>query len=72
MSAASGLLAAVSAASDLAVRHTSHSSGPQGLLGWVVVAVAVAVDLFVVGLCARYFFSPGETSPEHIKRRILK
>lgn len=72
MSTASGLIAAVSAASELAARHTGHAGGPQGLLGWLVVAGAVAVDLLVVGLCARYFLRPGETSPEHIKRRILK
>lgn len=72
MSAASGLIIAVGAVSSLASGHSGHAGGPQGLVGWLVVAVAVVVDLFVVGLCAKYFLSPGESSPDHIKRRILQ
>jgi hypothetical protein len=45
---------------------------PHGLLESVVAAVAVAIVLLVFVLCARYFLKPGETSPGHIKRRILE
>lgn len=51
--------------------HGAHAA-PPGPLGLVVVAVAVGVVALVFVLCAKYFLRPGETSPAHIKRRILE
>ena len=42
------------------------------LLEWFFTAVAVAIVFLVFVLCVRYFLEPGETSPGHIKRRILE
>jgi len=55
-----------------ATRHGAHGRGPQDPLGWLVVLAATGVVVLVFGLCARYFLKPGETSPDHIKRRILE
>ena len=49
-----------------------HASAPHGLLESAVAAIAVAIVILVFVLCARYFLQPGETSPGHIKRRILQ
>ncbi|HEY7027092.1 MAG TPA: hypothetical protein VH438_05775 [Gemmatimonadales bacterium] len=65
-------LLAVRAASNVAGAHGGHGTAPQSWFGWFVVAAAVTVVLLVLGLCARYFIEPGETSPGHIKRRILQ
>lgn len=55
-----------------ATRHEAHGRGPQDPLGWLVVLVATGAVVLVFGLCAKYFLRPGETSPDHIKRRILE
>ncbi len=72
MIAPSGLLVLLQAGADVVGPHTSHGSVPRTLLGSLVMAVAVAVVLFVFALCVKYFLRPGETSPAHIKRRILE
>lgn len=55
-----------------AMIHGGHGSLQPGMFDWLVVGAAVGVVLLVFGLCARYFLVPGETSPSHIKRRILE
>lgn len=72
MSAVPGLVALVQASGNATGSHAGHGRVPPSLLGSFVVAAAVAVVLLVVVLCVKYFVAPGETSQDHIKRRILK
>ncbi|MGH8575171.1 MAG: hypothetical protein ACREX8_21760 [Gammaproteobacteria bacterium] len=45
--------------------------GPNSLLDLVLVALAIAVVLVAFYLALRHMLYPGETSADHIKRRIL-
>ena len=49
-----------------------HSGGPNSILDLVLVASAIAVVLVAFWLALRHTLYPGETSPDHIKRRILQ
>lgn len=51
--------------------HGRHS-GPASAVDYAVIVVAVVIVAVVVVLFIKYLFWPGETSPEHIKRRILR
>ena len=68
----SAVLATVQVASDFAVSAAGHASAAHGRLESLVAAVTAAIVFLVFVLCARYFLEPGETSPGHIKRRILE
>lgn len=52
--------------------HAIHSGAPGGWLGAMVLLLATLVVAVAFVLCARYLLDPGETSPSHIKRRILE
>jgi hypothetical protein len=47
--------------------HASHAS----VLEWVLVLAAAVVLVWALGLALRHTVRPGETDPDHIKRRIL-
>lgn len=51
---------------------TSQMGGPQSILDLVLVGLSVIVVLFALCSAIRYTLWPGEESPDHIKRRILK
>ena len=42
------------------------------MIGWIVVAVGVAVTLWTVGASIYWIIWPGETDPEHPKRIVLR
>lgn len=67
-----GLFAVLRTAGSSLQSHPGHGPALPSLLGSFVVAAAITVVLIVIVLCVKYFVDPGETSPEHIKRRILK
>lgn len=41
-------------------------------LDWILLALSVAIVIVVIVLAVRYFLRPGETSPDHIKRQVLR
>ncbi len=49
-----------------------HSGEANSILDLVLVASAIAVVLVAFYLALRHMLFPGETSPDHIKRRILQ
>lgn len=58
--------------------HTGETAGghgsaaPDGPAYWVVTGISTAVVALALYLAVRYLFWPGETSDDHIKRRILR
>lgn len=44
----------------------------SGLVDWVLLALAAAGVVASIVLCAKYFLRPGESSEDHIKRRVLR
>ncbi len=47
------------------------ASAPSGIWEYVIVAIAIAVFLISLYLIIKFFFRPGETEKNHIKKKIL-
>ncbi|HEU4647953.1 MAG TPA: hypothetical protein VFS33_02755 [Gemmatimonadales bacterium] len=62
----------VQAAADFAVSAGGHHGAAQGPFDLVLVAVMISVVWLVVIRSVVYFLRPGETSADHIKRRVLE
>ena len=71
---ASALLstALLQAGGDFAASPEGRETAASGPVDWVLLGLAVAAVIVVVFLCAKYFLRPGEGSPDHIKRRVLR
>lgn len=71
---ASALLstALLQAGGDFAASPEGRETAASGPVDWVLLGLAVAAVIVVVALCARYCLRPGEESPDHIKRRVLR
>lgn len=42
------------------------------MIGWIIVAVGSLATLWTFGACIYWTLHPGETSPDHPKRLILR
>jgi len=51
--------------------HHDMASAPAGIWEYVIVVIAIAVFLLSLYLSIKYFFRPGETEKNHIKKKIL-
>lgn len=63
----------------LAQSSPDFSSSPEGRTpvapgpaDWFLLGLSVLAVIVVIALCVRFFVRPGESSEEHIKRRILR
>jgi len=53
--------------------HMGHgSSARPELFEYVLVGIAIVAAAWTIYLAVRYTVRPGESSPDHIKRRILE
>lgn len=53
--------------------HTGHGSGARPeLFEYVLVGIAIVAAVWTIYLAVRYTVRPGESNPDHIKRRILE
>lgn len=57
---------------DFHVSPEGRATAADGPMDWVLLGLAVVAVIVVIALCIRYFLRPGETSEEHIKRRVLE
>jgi len=65
-------LETLAAVQEFSASPEGRTPSPAGPLDWVLVALAVGVVAVVVLLCVKHFLRPGETSEDHIKRRVLR
>lgn len=72
MSAFPALVAAVLQAAGFAASPEGRQMAAAGVLDWLLVGLAALAVATVIVLCVRYFLRPGERSPEHLKRRVLR
>lgn len=49
----------------------NHGAGPNSIVDIVLAIAALFVVVWAFYLAVRYTVRPGETSPDHIKRRVL-
>lgn len=49
-----------------------HSGGPGGIIDYIIVLISFFMVVIVFVLFMKYLIWPGEKSPDHIKRRILR
>lgn len=76
----SGSLARAGIVATVLLQSSSEfSSSPEGRrpvasgpLDWFFLALSVVAVVVVILLCVRYFVRPGESSEDHIKRRVLR
>lgn len=64
--------ALVQAGRDFAASPEGREAAASGPLDWILLGLATIAVIVVVYLCARYFLRPDETSPDHIKRQVLR
>jgi hypothetical protein len=48
-----------------------HTAGALSLLDWGLVGLAAVVVVWAFSAAVRYTLWPGETDPDHVKRRVL-
>ncbi len=52
--------------------HAGHGAGARPtLFEYVLVGIAIVAAAWTIYLAVRYTVRPGESNPDHIKRRIL-
>lgn len=54
------------------LKGISHGAGPDGNVDLLIVGVSVVIVLFTLYFSVKWLIKPGEKSPDHIKRLILK
>lgn len=57
---------------DFAASPEGREAAASGPLDWILLGLATVAVAVAVYLCVRYFLRPGETSADHIKRRVLR
>ncbi len=54
------------------LRGVTHGTGPQSQWDLVIISIVAAIVVFTLYFSVKWLVRPGETSPSHIKRAILK
>lgn len=54
------------------LQDISHGTGPQSNAEYYIIGGAILIVLFTLFYSLKFLIKPGERSPEHIKKLILK
>ncbi len=54
------------------LQGVTHGTGPQSQWDLVIISIVAAIVVFTLYFSVKWLVRPGETSPGHIKRAILK
>jgi uncharacterized protein HemY len=54
------------------LQGVTHGTGPQSQWDLLIISIVAAIVVFTLYFSVKWLIRPGETSPGHIKRAILK
>jgi len=54
------------------VQNITHGAGPQGQTDYIIISSAIVIVLLTLVLSVKYLLKPGENSPNHVKRIVLR
>ena len=54
------------------MQNITHGAGPQGQTDFIIIVIAIAIVLLTLFFSVKYLWKPGENSPNHIKRIVLR
>jgi len=60
------------ASREFSTSPEGRAATSSGLLDWILLALAALGVAASIVLCVKYFLRPGESSKNHIKRRVLR
>lgn len=60
------------ASREFSTSPEGRAATSSGLFDWVLLTLAAVGVAASIALCVKYFLRPGESSEDHIKRRVLR